>query len=191
MRLERLTLALALIALCLSATSAGAQPPNTAQLTFPPNGAVLADVSQTFQWQSVQGAQAYYLYVGTTQGAKDVVDSLEIQQTTFPYSHLPANRTLFVRLWTKASGAWHYVDSSFSVASLTATLTSPANGAAGLGLLQSLQWTNVPNAQAYVQWVGTTLGGNDVLATIETLQTSVGAQALSRVCSGPAAYCPR
>src|SRR5437867_12628291 len=42
----------------------------TAAITYPTNGAVNADLSHPIQWSSVANVQAYYLYVGTTAGAK-------------------------------------------------------------------------------------------------------------------------
>ena len=59
--------------------------------------------------------QAYYLYVGTTQGASDVVDSGEMQVTS--YSHaLPAASRLYARLYTKVGGQWRSSDSTFTTA---------------------------------------------------------------------------
>ena len=58
----------------------------TAMILYPPNGAVHVDLSQPIQWTSVTHAQAYYLYVGTTRGAKNLVDTGEMLQTSY---HVP------------------------------------------------------------------------------------------------------
>ena len=52
------------------------------------------------QWTTVVNAQAYYLYVGSTIGAKDLVDTREIQQTSWLAS-LPGGQTVYARIWTK------------------------------------------------------------------------------------------
>ena len=65
------------------------------------------------QWTSVPSAQAYYLYVGSTVGAKDLVDSREIQQTSRLVS-LPGGQTVYARIWVKVGDAWRYTDSTFT-----------------------------------------------------------------------------
>jgi hypothetical protein len=158
----------------LSAWPLLAQGP-TATLTFPANGAVNADLTQPMQWTSVSGAQAYYLYVGTSAGAKDVVNSGELAQTSYLAANLPAGQTLYVRLWTKAGGIWRSVDSTFSAAAaapVTAAITFPANGAVNADLTQPMQWTSIANVQAYYLYVGTTAGAKDLVNSGETHQTS-------------------
>jgi Lectin C-type domain len=148
--------------------------PLVSMLTYPGNGAVNADPSQPIQWTSVANAQAYYLCVGTTVGSKDLVNTGEIQQTSYLASGLPAGQTLYARIWTKINGVWRYTDSTFSAAAstpLTATITYPTNGAVNADLSQPIQWTSVANAQAYYLYVGTTAGSKDLVDTHELQQT--------------------
>jgi hypothetical protein len=121
----------------------------------------------------VLNAQAYVLWVGTTVGAKNLVNTPEIQQTSYqPANLLPPSTTLYARTWAQVGGVWRFTDSTFTSASLTATLTAPGNGAANVNPLVPIQWTSVPNAQAYVLWVGTSAGASNVVNTPETLSTS-------------------
>src|SRR5204863_2931859 len=62
--------------------------------------------NQPFTWTAVPNAQAYYLYIGTTLGANDVVNTGEIQTTVYSPNALPANTTLYARLYTKVDGVW-------------------------------------------------------------------------------------
>ena len=116
-----------------------------------------ADLTQPIQWTSVANVQAYYLYVGTTLGAKDLVNTGEMLQTSYLAAPLPVGQTVYARMWTEVGGLWRYTDSSFSAAPLKATLTYPANGAVHADLSQPIQWTSVANVQAYYLYVGTTL----------------------------------
>ncbi len=159
-------------------SSFSAAPVLTATLTYPVNGAVNADLSQPIQWTSVANVQAYYLYVGTTRGAKDLVDTGEMLQTSYLAAQLPAGQTVYARMWTKVEGVWRYTDSSFSAAPLPATLTYPVNGAVNADLSQPIQWTSVANVQAYYLYVGTTRGAKDLVDTGEMLQTSYQAPQL-------------
>src|SRR5437899_12240947 len=56
----------------------GQNPTNVSTLVFPPNNAVNVDPSKPFGWALVSCADAYYLYVGTTAGMKDVYLSSEL-----------------------------------------------------------------------------------------------------------------
>lgn len=145
----------------------------TATLSAPSNGAANVTPVQTMQWTSVAGAQAYVLWVGTTVGAKNVINTPEILQTSYqPAALLPSNQALYARMWTEVGNVWRFVDSTFTTGSVTATLTSPANGASSVSPLQTMQWTSVPAVQAYVLWIGTTASTNNVVNTPEILQTS-------------------
>lgn len=136
-----------------------------ALLTSPTNGAVKIPTQYTFQWTAVPNAQAYYLYVGTTPGAKDIVNTGAIQATSFAASNLPWNQTLYATIYTELNGLWYHSAASFTTTPEIATLTAPANGATRVPIATTFQWTSVPSAQAYYLYVGTTPGAKDVVNT--------------------------
>jgi hypothetical protein len=150
----------------------------TASITYPANGAVHADLSQPLQWTSVAGAQAYYLYVGTATGASDIVNSGEMQQTSYVLRTFPANQVLYARLFTKFGALWRYTSITFSGDVLTAQITSPVNATTTADWAQPIQWTSVPNAQAYYLYVGTSPGANNLINSGEIHQTSFSASGL-------------
>src|SRR5579884_1478780 len=51
----------------------------TAVFTYPVAGQQNVSTAQPFSWTAVSGALGYYLYVGTSAGAKDLVNTGEIQ----------------------------------------------------------------------------------------------------------------
>ena len=158
-----------------SSFTTAAPVPVVATLTTPVNGATNVDVTLPLQWTTVAGAQAYELYLGSTLGAKDLVDSYQIQQTSYLATGVPRNQTVFARLWTEVSGIWRSSDSSFTTAvpvPVVATLTSPVNGATNVDMTLPMQWTTVAGAQAYELYLGSTLGAKDLLDTGQTQQTS-------------------
>src|SRR5204863_10075148 len=89
---------------------------NTATVTYPANGAVNVDVLQPIQWTTIQNVQAYYLYVGTSLGAKDLVNTGETPQTSYLAGDLPSGQTLYARINTKVGGVWRFRDSTFTAA---------------------------------------------------------------------------
>ena len=88
----------------------------TGYLTFiyPTNGAQNIATTEPFQWSAVSGALAYYLYVGTAPGLKDLVNTGEMPQTSYQVAALPSGQPLYGRIWTKTSTGWFYADSSFT-----------------------------------------------------------------------------
>ena len=86
----------------------------TARLVSPSDGASAADLSQPIQWTTVPNAEAYYLYLGTTRGAKDLADSGAIAATSYLATHLPIDQTVFARVWSKVGGVWQYYTAQVS-----------------------------------------------------------------------------
>jgi hypothetical protein len=144
-----------------------------AVLVSPSNGQQNVGASPTFQWTSASGALGYYLYVGTTQGAKDLVNTGQIEGTTYTVTTpLPAGATLWARIWTNLNGSWVYQsDISFTI-SPDAVLVSPSNGQQNVSPAITLQWTSSPKAEAYYLYVGTAPGTDNVVNTGEIQGTS-------------------
>jgi hypothetical protein len=87
----------------MSFTLAGAAllaPPVEAATTASAAGALLT-------WTPVTNGEAYSVYVGTAPGARDLASTGEIHSTSYLMSNLPAGRTVYVSLWTKADGVWN------------------------------------------------------------------------------------
>jgi uncharacterized repeat protein (TIGR03803 family) len=147
--------------------------PPIARFTYPATSTTAVDPMLPLTWTTVPAAQAYYLYIGSTPGAKDLVNTGEIQQTSYLLrSTVPVNQMLYARLWTKVAGVWRFTDRTFSVMSLMARFTNPANAGTTIDGTQPLTWTSVASAQAYYLYVGSTLGARDLVNTSEIQQTS-------------------
>ena len=69
-----------------------------AQFVNPTDGAINVNVSQPITWSTALNADAYYLYVGTTQGAKDLVNTGEMAGTSYLASALPSGQTLYAQV---------------------------------------------------------------------------------------------
>ena len=148
--------------------------PDVATLTSPANGATNVASSCTFQWTGVAAAQAYYLWVGTTPGTEDVVNSrgLPASSTSYTAKSLPFGQTLYATIWTELAGHWYSNSSTFTTAPQIATLLYPADGATNVDPDCVFQWTSVAGAQAYYLWVGTSAGAKDVVNTGSLPNTS-------------------
>ncbi len=163
-----------------STFAAATIPQMVATLIDPPDGATQADLLQPVRWTAIANAHAYYLYVGTTPGAKDVVDSRETLQTSYTATNVPTGRLLYTRVWTLAGGVWRYADSTFTAAlSLLSMLTVPGPSSSDFDGSKPFQWTTAQNAEAYYLYVGTAAGAKDVINTGEIHQTSYASPLLS------------
>ncbi|MCB4807494.1 BspA family leucine-rich repeat surface protein [Tamlana sp. 62-3] len=73
---------------------------NCSNLTFPTPGATNVDVSTNINWNNVKGAEGYKLSIGTNFEANNIIDSLNVANTTTftPEMALPQNQTIFVKI---------------------------------------------------------------------------------------------
>jgi hypothetical protein len=141
-----------------------------AYLLTPVAGSIVGSACTAVGWTPVADARAYTVHLGTTTGAKDLLDTGETPYTTSSAPTLPANQQIFARVWTKFASDWTYSDVQFS--SALATLTTPVNNATGTGTTGSFQWTAVAGATAYRLYVGDTAGANNRINTGEITGTS-------------------
>lgn len=118
-----------------------------------------------FEWTSVGGASEYYLYIGTSQGARDVRESSAINATSYHVAGLPEGESIHVRLWTNLNGQWRYVDYVFNVLALRARLQTPVPSSSDVDPRATFSWTSVPGAEGYYLYVGTAPGLKDVVSS--------------------------
>src|SRR5262249_37512288 len=136
-----------------------------AHLITPTNGATNVPLNQLFTWNTVSGAQAYYLYIGTTLGAKDVWSSGSTLATSATVPGLVNGKLYYARMWTQKGGAWFTVDTTFTTLPGPAQIIFPPNGATNVDTNLTATWTTVGNAQSYAITVGSALGGADIYSS--------------------------
>ena len=137
-------------------------------LVYPYQSASDTSAYETFVWTGVTDAQSYYLYVGTSPGAKDIVDTGETKATSFQVNGLEPGKTLYARVYTLLKGVWE-VDSVTFTTSLSARFTKPMAGD-GSDLGQGIAWTTILGADSYLLNVGSEPGSKDLLDTGEVLR---------------------
>jgi hypothetical protein len=83
--------------------------PTKATITSPAASSVLNSGANTITWGGGIGVSAYYLFVGTTVGGSDVYSRNEGTALDDTVT-LPANKTIFVRIWSYINGAYSASD---------------------------------------------------------------------------------
>jgi len=99
-----------------------------AHLSYPAANATNVDPFQPFIWNSVPGAQGYYIWIGSTAGATDVSNSAVISPTITSrlVFGLLGGKTYYAEIWTLINNQWYSVSSTFS----TATQPLPSDATA-------------------------------------------------------------
>lgn len=97
-------------------TQAGAAPAATkATLLSPANGSATTGGVANFSWSAADGAQQYFLYVGTSQGANNIfAQSMGLNLSTTLGGIPRGGARIWVRVWTLLASGWVYSDSSFT-----------------------------------------------------------------------------
>ena len=90
-------------------------PVTIATMTSPVNGTRLASSSVTFQWTTGSVVQAYYLYVGTTQGNNNIYSQYQGVNTSVTVAGLPTvGEIIYVRLWSLTAAGYNYNDYTYT-----------------------------------------------------------------------------
>lgn len=81
-------------------TGAGPVPPECTNLLFPQNGSDNIDVNTNLEWENVSNALGYIISVGTFPGGANIVDALDVGNTTnYGFDQpLPEASTIYVRV---------------------------------------------------------------------------------------------
>jgi len=176
MAVYRFILTLLTLSLIASASNALAAP--EIEITQPSAGSTLTGSAQTFTWSLNDPADPankievdkWWLYAGTSPGARDIASSGDLgTNTEYDVIGIPTDgSTVYIRVWYFSSAQWHYVDSSFTAATInvvatTPAMISPANGSALGGDSVKFEWRD--NNTLVNKWwlhIGTSQDGKDI-----------------------------
>ncbi|MFK7833782.1 MAG: BspA family leucine-rich repeat surface protein, partial [Winogradskyella sp.] len=154
--------------------------PNCTSLTNPLNGATDVSIVTDLSWTAITNADGYFVFVGTTSGGTDILDSEDVTNTTFDLpTDLPENTEIFVTIipYNAVGNATGCAEESFTTETLATipnctSLTTPLNGATNVSIVTDLTWTAISNADGYFVSVGTTSGGTDILDNEDVTNTT-------------------
>ena len=139
-------------------------------LISPSSNATLDGSAATFAWTAnSQPVTEWWLYIGSTEGGRDVYNSQALDATTsHMVSGLPTDgRTLFVRLWYRIGGFWEFTDEQFTAATLaTPSLTNPLPQSILESASVTFEWTG--NGHAVDDWwlyAGSHPGASDLYSS--------------------------
>lgn len=159
-----------------------------AEMITPVSGSTLTSASVTFSWNIGTTATSYALWIGSSAGASDVYAGIEGTSLAKTVTVPDDGRTLYVTLWSLVNGAYQgnaYTYTAYTAPkAVKAQITSPVNGSTLASTALTLTWNAGVGVTQYVLWVGTTPGGYDLYAGVETL----GTKAVTVPASGAKVY---
>ncbi len=148
-------------------------PPACTSLLSPGNSATGVSTDTGLSWNVVNGATGYLVNVGTTQGGIEIVNSIDVGNTTtftFP-DLLRQNRTHYVTIipYNDVGDATGCTEESFRTGTSTltdppacTTLSAPLNNATEVPATTDITWYAAANATGYSITVGTSSGASDI-----------------------------
>jgi hypothetical protein len=141
--------------------------PTPAVLTTPTPSSTLPGSSVTFGWTKGIGVTAYMLYLGTTRGSNNLYNSGSVGTTSVAVTGLPTNAaTIYATLYSALAGetGWKaaYYTYTESGTPTPAVLTTPTPSSTLPGSSVTFEWTKGVDVTAYMLYLGTTRGSNNL-----------------------------
>jgi hypothetical protein len=133
-----------------------------AAMISPTPGSVLTGFWVTFSWTPGIGVSTTYLWIGTTPGGYDLLNfgsGATSYTTTLPTT----GNIIYVRLWSRISGALVYTDYTYTEATIVkAAMISPTPGSVLVGASVTFTWTPGAGITTTYLWIGSVPGGYDL-----------------------------
>jgi uncharacterized protein YkwD len=96
-----------------------------ATISSPQPGSTLPGSTVTFSWTTGTGALEYFLYVGTSPGINNIYAASTGLNRTAIVNSIPTNGSaIYVRLWTRFTTGWQFIDYSYTAAASAPAATS-------------------------------------------------------------------
>ncbi|MDB4292675.1 BspA family leucine-rich repeat surface protein [Maribacter sp.] len=162
-------------------TTSTATVPECTNLTLPLDRDTDVSVGTDLEWLPVSNADGYRVTAGTSSGANDVLDNVDVGNMTnhdIP-TDLGENVTIFVTItpYNTEGDAPGCTEEEFTteiipVPPVCTNLTTPRHDDVDVPIDTDLSWLPVPEATGYLLTVGTTGGGIEVLNNIDVLNVT-------------------
>ena len=153
-----------------------------AAIVTPIDGSTLPGSTVTFSWSGGSGVANYYLWIGTTEGGRDLKNvTLGPDMTSYTAKNLPTEGAmLYVRLYSLINSVYQYNSYSYTQANQPkVAMISPANATTISAASTTFTWSPGTGATAYYLWIGTTPGSKNVRnVTVPAATTTYTATAL-------------
>jgi len=152
-------------------------------LSSPPNNDIDVSVDTSISWNAVSGAFGYFLLVGTTPGGRDLVDRINVGDTTAykPPNGLPENTIVYVKVTVDFQNNFDmtcptrkFTTGFASTIPDCTELISPLNGTPDVPSTTTLVWNPTSGVAGYRVSIGETPSNNDVQPEVVFTSNTTG-----------------
>lgn len=153
-----------------------ADPPSCTSLSLPLNGTADVALDTDISWNATANTDGYYLALGTSSGADDILSSTDVGNVTTytPLSGLPENTVIHVTIvpYNANGDAVGCTGESFTTETLATVpqcteLTTPLHQAIDVAVDTQISWNASATASGYYLTMGSVPGGNDLLNAMD------------------------
>ena len=150
---------------------AAVQDPNCALLISPAQGETNVSVIAPISFETIPGAVAYFVDLGTTAGGTDILNNFSVGTTASfnPPQGMPESTLVFLTVRAFfVSGSQSCNSQSFFTENVTVIpsctqVNFPVDGAIDVSINTSISWPYAPRATGYIINIGTSPGAADVV----------------------------
>lgn len=141
-------------------------------VTAPASSATGVSITPTFTWTANTDATGYRISIGTTAGATDILNNVDVGNVlTYVYNGTALNyNTKYFYTVNAYNGAIASIgcsERSFTTKTLCPSVTAPASSATGVSVTPTFTWTANTDATGYRISIGTTAGATNVLNNVD------------------------
>ncbi len=152
-------------------------------MSSPANNDINISVDTSISWNAVSGAFGYFLLVGTTPGGRDLVDRVNVGNTTTytPPQGLPENTVIYVKVTIDFQNNFDMTCPTRKFTTAFANtipncteLVSPLNGTADIPSTTTLIWKATSGVVGYRVSIGEVPSNNNVLNEVVFYTNTTG-----------------
>ncbi|MDY0930627.1 T9SS type A sorting domain-containing protein [Chryseobacterium sp. CFBP8996] len=141
-------------------------------VTAPASSATGVSIAPTFTWTANTDATGYRISIGTTAGATDILNNVDVGNVlTYIYNGtaLSYNTKYFytVNAYNGAIASMGCTERNFTTKTLCPSVTAPASNATGVSITPTFTWTANTDATGYRISIGTTAGATNILNNVD------------------------
>jgi hypothetical protein len=141
-------------------------------VTAPASSATGVSIAPTFTWTANTDATGYRISIGTTAGATDILNNVDVGNVlTYVYNGtaLNYNTKYFytVNAYNGAIASMGCSERNFTTKTLCPSVTAPATNATAVSVTPTFTWTANTDATGYRISIGTTAGATNILNNVD------------------------
>ncbi|REC47739.1 T9SS type A sorting domain-containing protein [Chryseobacterium pennipullorum] len=140
-------------------------------VSAPSSSATGVSVTPTITWGAITGATGYRISMGTSAGATDIMDNVDVGDVSSYTFTTPLNfSTKYYYKVIAYSGntvGTACSERNFTTSTLCPSVSAPTSSATNVSITPTITWTAISGVTGYRISMGTTAGGTDIMNNVD------------------------